>query len=191
MVNKFVNIVISKINCFIVVCIMFIFLRVGIIIFKEIVEMMIIIKRILLINFNYLNVKVKIIEIIIINVNIVSVSLRCLGIFFLCLFFFCFGCEFFLNVLKLIFRLFKNIKKINLSVDKILRNVFFFIKLRKEWFIIIFINILVIIIGRKFILKWCIMIGVINVVMMIIIKDKNFIWFFYVRYDMNDVVNLK
>lgn len=140
--------------------------------------MIMIINNILFINLSYLNIYVKRIEIIIINVNIVNVRLRCFGIEDLLLFCFWCVCLFFLKVLKLIFKLFKNIKKIKFNVDKIFRIEFFFIIFRNEFLIIIFIKIFVIIIGKKLIFNWLIIIGVKNVVKIIIIKDKNFIIFF-------------
>lgn len=140
--------------------------------------MIMVINNILFINLSYLNIYVKRIEIIIINVNIVNVRLRCFGIEDLLLFWFWCVCLFFLKVLKLIFKLFKNIKKIKFNVDKIFRIEFFFIIFRNEFLIIIFIKIFVIIIGKKLIFNWLIIIGVKNVVKIIIIKDKNFIIFF-------------
>ncbi|ETJ19181.1 hypothetical protein Q604_UNBC18544G0009 [human gut metagenome] len=76
MVNKSANTATSKINCPIVVRIMFISLRVGTTTPNEIVEMIITIKRTSLTNPNHLNAKAKTTEIIIINANTVSASLR-------------------------------------------------------------------------------------------------------------------
>ena len=76
MVNKSANTATSKINCPIVVRIMFISLRAGTTTPNEIVEMIITIKRTSLTNPNHLNAKAKTTEIIIINANTVSASLR-------------------------------------------------------------------------------------------------------------------
>lgn len=101
--------------------------------------------------------------------NIISVVENVLGVFLLfgrnCFFFF------FLNDEKLIFKLFKNIKKIKLRIDSVFSYVFFWMMRFRLFFLIIsFMMIFVMIIGMLS-LNWCRRSGVKKVMIRMMIKD--------------------